>query len=195
MVAVMFDLANYSETVHRLLYEAEEGRRLMPLAPSGPLRHPSLDELRGLKSEALFDGEPVVDPQFADCVKSGLLLYFSALDDSHTLSQSIDTTSGSFLHGIMHRQEPDASNAKYWFRRVGRHELFPTLAAEAGRLSLRDEGLTKALRERTEWDAGWFVDLCEQARRDPNLEPDVLLIQRLEWDLLIDYCYRRALAG
>jgi len=191
----MFDLANYSETVHRLLYEVEEGRRLMSLAPQSPLAHPSLDELRSLKADALFDGESLAEPNFADCVRSALFLYFSALDESHELSQSIDTPAGSFLHGIMHRQEPDASNAKYWFRRVGRHELFPTLAAEAGRLTLRDPSLTATLQSQKEWDASWFIDLCEQARRDPALEPDALRIQRLEWELLFDYCYRRALVG
>jgi len=191
----MFDLANYSETVHRLLHGAEEGRRLMPLAPEAPLRHPGLDDLRSLESAALFDGEPVTSRQFADCVRSALFLYFSALHDSHELSQSIDTPAGSYLHGIMHRQEPDASNAKYWFRRVGRHELFPTLAAEAGRLSLRDQSLAATLRGRKEWDPAWFIDLCEQARRDPDLEIDALRIQRLEWELLFDYCYRRALVG
>ncbi len=67
---------------------------------------------------------------------AGLYLYFSCLDQAHSIAQNIATAEGSFWHGIMHRQEPDAGNASYWFSRVGRHPIFPALHREAAALGL-----------------------------------------------------------
>ena len=52
----------------------------------------------------------------AQACLAGLWLYHDFLDESHSISQEIATSTGSFWHGIMHRREPDPSNAKYWFR-------------------------------------------------------------------------------
>lgn len=192
----MLDLANYSVTVREILGSLDGGARRMPLAPSGPVSGPGLDRLRTTSVEALFDGEAVASHEFADCTRSALFLYFSALDESHTISQGIGSPTGSFLHGVMHRQEPDYSNAKYWFRRVGSHELFPTLREEAMRLPLRTNLLGEAIKREPRWDPMWFIDQVERAvDADDFLEADLLSVQRLEWDLLFDYSYRRALIG
>ena len=61
---------------------------------------------------AVVDGE-------SELIQSAALLWHDHLDESHTLSQDIFSADGSFLHGIMHRREPDYSNAKYWFNRAG----------------------------------------------------------------------------
>ena len=78
--------------------------------------------LKKLSVEAAFGR--VADEEMAACCVSGVWLLHDFLDESHTISQDIETPSGSFWHGIMHRREGDFGNAKYWFRRVGEHPVF-----------------------------------------------------------------------
>ncbi len=192
----MLDLANYSATTAEILGSLDGGGRRMPLAPSGPAAGAGLERLRRASLEELFDNEPIASREFGECVRGAMFLYFSALDESHTISQGINSPTGSFLHGVMHRQESDYSNAKYWFRRTGAHELFPTLREDALRLPLKSNLLPEAIRQRKQWDPLWLVDQVERAvGGDAPLEGDLLEIQRLEWDLLFDYSYRRALSG
>ena len=110
---------------------------------------------------------------------AGLWLYFSCLDEAHTLAQAVETPDGSFWHGIMHRQEPDAGNAAYWFRRVGQHAIFPELRAAAAALGYA-------------WDPLVFIEDCEEARREPGSDRELLMrrVQLAEWQLLFGHCCR-----
>ena len=196
----MLDLSQYSAPIGEILGLCESGNRLMPLAPDGPLRCPGLDRLRVATADEMFGETPIASPAFAECVRSGLFLYFSALDECHKISQEIPSTSGSYWHGIMHRQEPDYGNSKYWFRRVGQHEIFPELRTrvlEELQADARAATVARAIESNSNWDPFWFVDTCEQACREPNgeLHRPALEIQRLEWQILFDYCYRNALSG
>ena len=151
--------------------------RSMPLVPGAPADGPQLDELRQLRPEDLFEGGAIKDRDFAKCIQSGLYLYFSALDESHRISQGIPSASGSYWHGIMHRQEGDWSNAKYWFRRVGTHPVFGQLEAQAG----------------SPWDPYAFVDRCSAASARNSDAADLIDLQMQEWRLLMRYCYRNAI--
>lgn len=148
----------------------------MPLVPSAPKDCPQLTTLRGLAVADLFRGTPVRSADDAKCVQSGLYLYFSALDESHTISQGVGTRSGSYWHGIMHRQEGDWSNAKYWFRRTGQHPVFQALQQRLG----------------TRWDPMAFVDRCQAASSDRGRQGALRERQMLEWRLLMEHCYRKA---
>ena len=76
---------------------------------------------------------------------AGLLQIHDFWDASHEAAQQADDLgergSSAYWHGIAHRREPDAGNAAYWFRRVGRHPIFGRLA-EVARLILEEHGDT-----------------------------------------------------
>src|SRR5688572_4939906 len=57
--------------------------------------------------------------QEGNLAKGILLFWHDYLDEAHVIAQEIENSSGSLLHGMIHRREPDYSNARYWFRRVG----------------------------------------------------------------------------
>lgn len=119
---------------------------------------------------------------------SGLWLYFDCFDESHRVAQDDSSVEGSYWHGICHRREPDASNAAYWFRQTGHHEIFNALLKAARELTP-----FAGYRLGNRWDPFAFIDFCEEARMQGGAYAAYALsIQRIEWELLFDYCARKA---
>jgi hypothetical protein len=169
-----------------------------PLSELGPGTPDSaaISKLKRLSLDEAFAPRKIVDREMASASLAGLYLLYDGLDESHTVSQSIETPTGGYWHGIMHRREPDYGNAKYWFRRVDNHPVFKSLAAAAREMAAADalDRAAQFLAEQTAWDPFRFVDLCEAVARGRSTS-DMLCrrIQRRECDLLFDYCYRAAI--
>lgn len=182
---MIFDPQAYGDGVARLLALDGGGNRLMPLAFGVCSSADARRILSGASARELF-------PRAAspDAALAGLWLYFSCLEESHLVSQNVPTVDGSFWHGILHRQEPDAGNSAYWFRRVGAHALFPVLREEAAAIAAGYPGAKPPLA--AEWNSFAFIDFCENARGKPGSEDETcaLEIQRAEWQLLFDHCAR-----
>jgi hypothetical protein len=170
--------------------------RLPELGPGNPNESVRKD-LAALTPERIVpDGKKIVDRDAARCCLSGLWLLHDFLDESHQISQDIDTIDGSYWHGIMHRREPDYGNAKYWFRRVSSHPVFAPLNEKARELAAKDKPDSAAafLATQAAWDPFRFVELCEAiARGKSSAETLARQIARAEWDILFGYCYRKAL--
>jgi hypothetical protein len=182
-----FDPAQYASSVTALLREP----RLMPLDRGEPNRT-AFDQLRALDEARLFDGQQVRHRELARACLAGLWLYHDFLDEAHRISQSLHGREGSYWHGIMHRREGDFAHAKYWFRRVGRHPIHETLNLSARALA-RDAGADPFDRSSSSWSPAVFVDLCAAGCAEQGGAADLYQrIQQREWQLLFDYCYRRA---
>lgn len=126
-----------------------------------------------------------------ELIRALLLLWHDQLDASHQISQNIENADGSFVHAIMHRREPDYWNAKYWWRRVGMHPAFPEIARRVNALlvgsqRLAETELAKRLVPSGRWDAGAFVDLCEEAASSQQQVSLLREIQHLETEVLLE---------
>ena len=173
---MQFDLTRYSEEVRSILALDGSGERLMPLAQGSCSSEEARLRLEASAASTLFPGAR--SPESALC---GLYLYFSCRDEAHHLAQDISTAEGSFWHGIVHRQEPDAGNAAYWFRQVGTHATFTALASAAAELGVNFG---------SPWDPFKFIDFCEKFRNRPESREaqSARAVQLVEWQLLFAYC-------
>jgi hypothetical protein len=129
-----------------------------------------------------FDPHAITtDDLKAQALHSALWLAHNFLDESHDISQELHTPTGSLLHAIMHRREPDAWNSKYWWKRVGSHPIFAALAEQAKALGYVQRG--------TSWDPLQFVDDVEAARGHGNDRERLLeAVQHTELKLVVVGC-------
>ncbi len=155
-----------------------------------PDRRESLNP--GLEQFLEFDPQgvaPVQSREDVTALQSGLFQVHDALERSHTLAQSIEGRgrhrAGDYWHAIMHRREPDYTNAKYWFRHVGAHPIDAELASRASQL-LASSAHADVAQWRSRlalpgrWDSAAFVDLCEQAAADES-GPLGMIGRRIQW--------------
>ena len=172
-------------------FRAEKLNSLGPGTPDSQMKATLLNST----AESLFDRTVITDLKMAEACRAALLLRWDCLDDSHEISQQIHTPTGSYWHGIMHRREPDFSNAKYWFRRVDEHPVYNELGSLVSALaaSSSDSQFAQELRNWGTWDAYEFVDWCQRCSRDPSAGAELCQqVALLEWRLLFAFCYRQA---
>ncbi|MFN0104081.1 MAG: hypothetical protein ACKV2U_18600 [Bryobacteraceae bacterium] len=163
--------ALYGPEAANLLALAGDGRRPMPLV-SPRNTDTGLAALLRRPARELFPHASKPEEAHA-----GLWLYCGFFDESHVIAQDLKTADGSYWHAILHRMEPDAGNAGYWFRRVGRHPVFTGLHAAATALGYQSG---------SHWDPLEFVGACDRAA--PSQQSLLQQVQLAEWQLLFHHC-------
>jgi hypothetical protein len=163
----MFDANKYGGEIAEILGVAGGGERPMPLVRGVPTSEEGLQRVK----ESRIRG-PLL---------AGLYIYFGCWEEAHGVAQDIESVAGSYWHAIVHRQEPDAGNAGYWFGLVGRHAIFPELRIKASEIGVPVE---------KEWDPQAFIAYCERARAGSEEERKAMEVQLAEWQLLFDWCWK-----
>lgn len=116
-----FDPAAYAPAIAELLREP-----WLPPLDAGRPNKTVRTQLEVLTSDNAFAPYTVRDRDMANACRAGLWLYHNFLDESHAISQELDTPTGGYWHAILHRREPDFDNPKLSSRtnrdRGGRRE-------------------------------------------------------------------------
>lgn len=173
-------MAKYSEFIDRILRTSD---LLKKLTPSEPLSWNLPGEISKADDATLLGGKEV---KKAGLVRGGLLYAVDALDAAHAFFQDDPSDLASYWHGMMHRREGDFDNARYWFRRAGRLPIFAALHGAACEYSA-------TMARQDNWDAYLLTGLCEQVKfGDPDLAPECVKLQTVEFEGLFDYSWRQA---
>jgi hypothetical protein len=147
------------------------------------------DGRRGESQEALRTWVSGAVPAGAvrDCLHAGLWLLEGELDKAHRLCQEVPTVLGSAWHAVVHRQEGDFWNSKYWWRRVGAGGVkWSRLAGELRGIVRAAPGSVVEPLERLarSYDPARFVDVVEVHRENREAREVLLAVQRWEWAVL-----------
>jgi hypothetical protein len=176
-------MKTYSDFVDRIL---REDRLLEKLVPTEALDVELLLKLRAADDATISDGKAIGKPQMFALVRGGLLYALDSIDEAHRIFQDSPGDLGSYWHGMMHRREGDFDNARYWFRRSGVLPFFDALHSEASNVSAD-------IARQSNWDPYLFTGACEQARfGETEGLKDLATLQRMEFEVLFDYCWRQS---
>lgn len=159
-----------------------------------PLRGSTPDSLVGAGGHALA----------TQAVLAGIWVAADLFDEAHEVAQALPDEWGAWWHAILHRREPDASNALYWYRKVNPPATVKSaLGAQAlgalGAVAPQGlEPLATALRTRGMWEPVPYVSACERGQAGKLSAEAVgalIALQRLEWRAWMNHCITVARAG
>jgi hypothetical protein len=129
----------------------------------------------------------------ANLFRAAALVWHDHHDAAHAIAQDDPSAEGSWMHGILHRREPDPGNATYWFRRVGNHPAYTSLGKRVAEMLDGDE--FKRWRDLLipggRWSPDAFVEATYVSNPREYTYPLFQQIQRLELECFLDYLRRR----
>ena len=169
-------MKNHYGIVKNIYLNLKKRKELPPLKPLG-VWNPEI-------SNILKKNDEIPKP-----VLSALSLWNDDLYLSHELSQDINSSVGSWLHGCMHRREGDFSNSKYWYKKVGSHACFLKIARKFNEFLIQrfQSGEVKLNSLSKVWNPFDFIDLCSEAG---DVSTDIHSIlkqaQLIELELLLE---------
>ena len=173
----------YSDFASRVLLRDDLLRELTPSRSADP---ELFERIIAADDELIAGGKTVGDETMFSLVRGALLYAVDALAQTHALVQKVNSDEAAYWHGMVHRREGDFDNARYWFRRAGTLAFFPALHRAAAEHS-------PTMSRQQNWDAYLVTGQCEQVRFGADdLTAELLKLQRTEFEVLFDYCWRRS---
>lgn len=166
------------------LFDTSEPAELGPGPRKGVLSEQELDR----KLQDIF-ASTTLPKESQQLIRALLLLWHDHFETAHGIAQDIANADGAFVHGILHRREPDYGNAAYWFRRVGQHPAFAIIAERASKWLEKEPQLQKEIAPGGKWNPFGFIEACETAngRGGPSEEKERLRkIQEIEAQALLE---------
>lgn len=176
-------MKTYSDLVDRVFLQ--EGL-LRKLIPTEPLDYELVRRIQAADDLAIGGGKVPGDAAAFALLRGGLLYAADAIHEAHAIFQEAKSDLGSYWHGMMHRREGDFDNARYWFRRAGVLPFFSELHRAACEHSA-------VMARQLNWDPYLFTGECEQARfGETEGLRSLVELQRAEFEVLFDYCWRQS---
>lgn len=123
-----FQPAQYGPVFEPLL-AIDRNRSLGAGRPDAASRKP----LQQATLATAFGSSRLADLDMARCCLAGVWLLHDYLNESHVISQEIETSSGSFWHGVMHRREGDSRTPSIGFAASAAMTCWTSLARGCGR--------------------------------------------------------------
>jgi hypothetical protein len=145
--------------------------------------------VRESSDSQLTDGRAITNEKLFPLVRSALLYATDALDESYRIASSIPDGSAVYFCGMSHRRQADFFNARSCFRRVGTLPIFELLHSRASEVSAD-------LAKQWAWDPYLFVGMCEQEKfGDSRHSTELIKLQRIEFETMLDYVWRKSVAS
>jgi len=117
--------------------------------------------------------QQIQDLSVPDIVKAALYLWNDDVDGAHTIVQKLSGKTAQLIHAVLHRREPDYSNAKYWYRRVSVHPVLDQLQEKY-----------------SDWEPFRFVDWCQNVKTSSPEKSRSWLeeVQQCELEMIARFC-------
>ena len=179
-------MPRYSQFVDSLLSDTTLLRRLRPTEAMDP---EAVIRVRDATVSRLTEGKTITNEMLFPLVRGALLYAVDAIDESYRIATQIGDDTSIYWRGMIHRREGDFYNSRNCFRRVGSHPVFGVLHHAASAVS-------PDMAKQWNWDPYLFVGLCEQEKFGGNSHyRELIKLQRVEFDALFDYVWRKSLAS
>jgi hypothetical protein len=175
----------YSQFIDALLFNGSLMQRLRPTESSDP---DAVIRVREAPDSKLTDGRTVSNETLFPLVRGALLYAVDAIDESYRSIKPIGDDTALYWRGMIHRREGDFYSARNCFRSVGSHPVY-------GELHRAASAVSPDMAKQWGWDPYLFVGLCEQEKfGDRRHSTELIKLQRVEFDALFDYVWRKSFA-
>ena len=130
----------------------------------------------------VFLQQPPCTERQKQLTEAGLLIWHDRLDDAHGIVQDLSDPTGGYLHAIIHRREPDFSNARYWLQRIGSHPARAYFRSSLNLLKVpqADEQMLSRVEKSGVLDAGALLREAEVLRSSDGDDSILRILQAAE---------------